>query len=118
LCMYRERVYVLLAGSERPDIRDLNRHVIPNIPADKWEDLGAELLGGNTAKLSHVKADAQDTCHRLKLLFERWLYRCDASWDVLVSALEKIQLTHLAHTIKTDILSQIAGTTNILIIRF
>jgi len=53
--------YVLLTGSNHPDIRDLNSHVIPNIPADKWEDLGAELLAGNTSQLSHIRAATTDT---------------------------------------------------------
>ena len=90
----------VLAGSDRPDIRDLNRHVIPNIPADKWEDLGAELLDGNTAELSHIRAATSDTPLRCKRLFEKWLSRRDSRWDGLVSALEKVQLTYLVDTIR------------------
>ena len=74
-------------------------HVIPGIPADKWDDLCAELLDGNTAKISDIRGATTETSLRCKLMFEKWLTRRDATWDVLVNALENIQLTFLADTI-------------------
>ena len=85
-------------------------HVIPQIPADKWKDLGTLLLKGNTAELSHIKDNASTIQERLSLLFEKWLREChaEASWDRLIYALEKIQLNHLAQTLKA-MLKKTAG---------
>ena len=89
-----------LGSADRPDIRDLTRHIIPQIHAEKWEDLGVQLLSGNTAELSHIKEDATTTHKRFTVLFEKWLRECDAKWDGLINALEKVQLNYLAQKLR------------------
>ena len=97
-------VYVLL-GCAHPDIRDLNGHVTPNIPAEKWKDLGLELLNGNFVELGNIEADVQGTNQRVNKIFEKWLAKHDATWSELIAALEKIHLTYLANNIRKTFLS-------------
>ena len=92
-------------GCTRPDIRDLNSHVTPNIPAEKWKDLGLELLNGNIVELSNIEADIQRTNQRVNKIFEKWLTKHDATWNELIAALEKVHLTYLADNVTKNLLS-------------
>jgi len=98
-------------GDDHPNTKDINTHVIPHIPADKWEDLGVELLDSDTvaAELSRIKADKQETSLRCKAMFEKWLLSHSATWNELIAALERVRLTSLAVNIK-KILSSTTGT--------
>ena len=52
----------MLVGCDRPAERDLNNHVIPEI-ADKWRDIGVELLDANSTKvLDIIERDHQNVC--------------------------------------------------------
>ena len=93
-------------GSSHPDISDLNTYVTPNIPANKWKDLGLELLCCSSAELNDIERDIQGTGQRVNRMFEMWLTRCDATWNELIVALEKIHLTQLADNIRKNFLSR------------
>ena len=97
-------ICILLLGCSCPSIRDLSLHVTPNIPAEKWKDLGLELLHDN-AELTHIEADIQQTSKKVNKMFEKWLTRKNATWNVLIAALEKIRLPYLANKIRKDPLS-------------
>ena len=92
-------------GSSHPNIRDLNTSVTPYIPAEKWKDLGFELLNGSDVELNNIEADIQGTNQRVIKMFEKWLTRRDATWNELIAALEKIHLTHLADNLRKKFLS-------------
>ena len=89
-------------GYDHPTAKDINTHVIPHIPADKWEDLGYELLDADNAtiELGHIKASNSETRQRCKAMFETWLLSRSSTWNELIAALEKVQLTYLADNIK------------------
>ena len=94
-------------GSDHPKANDIYNHVVPKIPADKWEDLGCELLGGDNAaiELSHIKASNPDTRQRCKAMFEKWLLSRSATWNKLIAALENVELTFLADNVKNHLLT-------------
>ena len=99
-------MYVLLfIGSSHPDIRDLNHQITPNIPPEKWKDLGLELLSGNSVEVNNIETDTQGTRQRVTKTFEKWLDRRDATWNKLIAALENIHLTYLADHVKKTFLS-------------
>ena len=94
-----------ILGCTRPDIRDINSHVAPNIPAEKWKDLGLELLNGNIVELGNIEADVQGTNQRVIKIFEKWLAKHNATWSELIAVLEKIHLNYLADNIGKNFLS-------------
>ena len=100
-----------LIGSDRPKPKDINAYVIPRIPAHKWEDLGLELLDDETGitELGHIKASNPGTQQCCKAMFEKWLHRRSATWNELIAALQKVELTTLADDIKKA-LSSMSGT--------
>lgn len=101
---------IICIGDDHPKNKDINTYVIPHIPADKWEDLGLELLDidTSTAELGRIKADNPETSQRCKVMFEKWLHRRTATWNELIVALERVKLTFLADDIK-KILSSTTG---------
>ena len=106
LCTY----VCIYIGCDHPKAKDINTYVVPHIPADKWEDLGYELLDDDNAsiELGHIKASNPETRERCKAMFEKWLLSRSATWNELITALEKVQLTFLADNIKKQ-LSTITG---------
>ena len=98
-CYY---VLCICVGSGHPTGKEISTRVIPHIPPDKWEDLGLQLLDGDTGstELSHIKASNPDTSQRCKVMFDKWLHRRGATWNELITALEKVQLTFLADNIR------------------
>lgn len=101
-------IFVGSIGNDRPNAKDLHTHVIPNIPADKWEDLGVELLQ-TSVELSHIKASSSETSQMCRKMFDDWLNGRDATWNGLIDALDKVGLTYLAGNIKKN-LSSITGS--------
>ena len=97
-------LHVCLIGysHRRANLKDINTHVIPHIPADKWEDLGIELLDAETgaAELSRIKANNPETHQRCRAMFEKWLLGLDATWNELIAALQNIELMFLADKIE------------------
>ena len=60
------------------------------------------MLDGDNAtiELGHIKASNSETRQRCKAMFETWLLSRSATWNELIAALEKVQLTYLADNIK------------------
>ena len=59
-------------------------------------------------ELGHIKANNHDARQRCTAMFEKWLRSCNATWNKLIAALEKVKLTGLADEIKEH-LSTIPG---------
>ena len=108
--MYEVVFMCSFIGSDHPEAKHLNSRVVPYIPADKWEDLGYELLDGDNVaiKLGHIKASNPETIQRCKAVFKEWLLRRSATWNELIAALEKVELTFLADNVRKH-LSTITG---------
>ena len=93
-------VNIVLTGSDRPSLRDLENHVVMNV-ANKWRSLGVQLLRPDQENLldiiaadhpSSVVACCQD-------VLKKWLNTTkDATWNHLIEALRRstIQLNHFA----------------------
>ena len=49
--------YITVGCNIHPKAKDIHTHVIPHIPADKWEDLGYELFDDDNAaiELGHIR---------------------------------------------------------------
>ena len=108
--MYIYCICITVGCDIHPKARDIHTHVIPHIPADKWEDIGYELLDDDNAaiELGHIKASISETRQRCKAMFEKWLLKRSATWNELITALEKVDLTFLADNIKKQ-LSTVTG---------
>ena len=76
--------------------------MIPYIPADKWEDLGVELLQA-TAELSYIKASSSETKQMCRKMLDNWLNGHDATWNGLINALDRVGLTYLADDIEKNL---------------
>ena len=100
-------MYSIGCSHPRANLKDLNTHVIPHIPADKWKDLGFELLDSETsaAELSHIKANNPEIRQRCEAMFEKWLLGRNATWNELIVALQKVGLMFLADNIEKTFIS-------------
>ena len=94
----------IYVGYGHPDIRILRSHVTPDIPPEKWKDLGLELLNGNSNELNNIEADVHGTIGKINEMFDKWLTRREATWNELIVALENIHLTYLADKIRKNVL--------------
>ena len=102
-CMvfYMSSVYT---GSDRPSLKDLYDHVVPNV-ADKWEDLGVQLLRPDQEKtLDIIAADcSHDVVSCCKRLLKKWLdTSTNATWNELIRALRRpsVELDCLANQLE------------------
>jgi len=88
-------------GCDRPVLRDVLIHVIPNV-ANKWYELGLLLLEPKYEnELNIIEADKDDTRTRCRKMFSKWLNTDKlASWDKLIEALTLIGLENVASNIK------------------
>ena len=91
-------------GRDRPSLRDLSNHVIPDV-ANKWKYLGIQLLDPehqrelDTIEVNHSQ-DVKECC--LSML-KKWLDATeDASWNQLLEALRSrsVDLNTLANQIE------------------
>ena len=87
-------------GSDRPSLKDLYDHVINNV-ADKWEDLGVQLLRPDQEKtLDIIAADrSHGVVSCCKRVLKKWLdTTTDATWNELIRALRRpsVELDYLA----------------------
>ena len=78
-------------GSDRPSLKDLYNHVVNNV-ADKWEDLGVQLLRSDQENmLDIIAADSSGgvvTC--CKCVLKKWLdTSADATWNELIRTLRR-----------------------------
>ena len=91
-------------GNKRPLLKDLYDHVVIKV-ADKWRDLGVQLLGpDHQGMLNVIAADhPHDVTNRCKGVLEKWLdTNMNATWNELIEALRSpgIQLNYLAGQIE------------------
>ena len=94
----------MVVGSKRPLLKDLHDHVLLEV-ADKWRDLGVQLLAPeHQVALRVIAADhPHDVVSCCKCVLEKWLdTTTDATWNQLIKALRSpsIQLDHLACHVK------------------
>ena len=87
-------------GNKRPLLKDLHDHVLLEV-ADKWRDLGVQLLApDHQGVLKVIAADhPRDVVSCCKCVLEKWLdTTADATWSQLIRALRSpsIQLDYLA----------------------
>ena len=106
-------------GTERPEVRYLNRYVRDPLCAagasgpDKWFDLGLVLMGESSRNnLNVIKIDQRNTYGYCDAMFGLWLQRVpDASWDKLITALKELKMDDIVKNLeerlpsKTDFLA-------------
>ena len=97
-------------GSDRPSLKDLNDHVVNNV-ADKWRDLGIQLLRPDQEKMLDIIA--ADHPHGVvsccKCVLNKWLdTTTDATWNKLIRALRSpsVQLDYLASQLEQKMITE------------
>ena len=91
---------VAYIGSGRPSLTDLYNLVVNNV-ADKWRDLGVQLLRPDQEKLLDIIAanHPHDVVSCCKCVLKKWLdTTTDATWNELIRTLRSpsVQLDCLA----------------------
>ena len=86
-------------GNDSPTLKDLYDHMVNNV-ADKWRDLGTQLLLPDQEKmLDIIAADhPRDVVSCCKCVLKKWLdTTSDATWNELIRALRSpsVQLGYL-----------------------
>ena len=101
-------VFIYSVGTEKPTIKSLNCYILNTIIANHWKDLGTELLKEeNVHELTTIEKnhhnDVKICCREM---FDYWLQvDCNANWNQLITALDKINLNTLAQKIKKGIVN-------------
>ena len=89
-------------GDDRPNMRDLNRHIVEQ-QAAKWEILGLE-LGLQDYHIANIAKDHPNrSVISCRAMLQKWLdIDLSASWNKLDDAIKKIKsmTTRLVSTIK------------------
>jgi len=109
----------MFVGNNCPILRDLHSYVVPSV-ADKWRDLGVQLLDPTLIEQRVLEVIAADHPHSVenccKKMFEKWLTtRINPSWSQLIEALKITGLCYVASQIedrlqgKTSIPQRIHG---------
>ena len=85
-------------------------HVVPSV-ADKWRDIGVQLLHPTLISNRVLEVIAADHPHSVegccKSMFEKWLdTQKDASWSQLVKAINTIKLHAFASTLEKDVIGR------------
>ena len=91
-------------------MKDLHDHVLLEV-ADKWRDLGVQLLApDHQGVLKVIAADhPRDVVSCCKCVLEKWLdTTTDATWDQLITALRSpsIQLDYLASQLEQMLITK------------
>ena len=89
-------------GDEKPDMRDINRHIVEQ-QAAQWERLGVELglKDYHIANISKDNPNRSVTCCRVML--QKWLdIDPSATWAKLNDAIKKIKLPSTTTLVSTD----------------
>ena len=88
-----DELYTCPAGSERPKLKDLYKHVTPCYAA-QWEDIGV-YLDIELGHLKTIKADHPgDTNGCCKDLWKKWLeLDPNATWEKLFTAIDDCTAT-------------------------
>ena len=98
---------IILEGSDRPKIKEINSYGIRDGAATDWHDLGVQLIPDHLQnKLGIIRTnnygDATKCC---TMMFEYWLQvDATASWDKLIEALRKINKLKLVDDICKNVL--------------
>ena len=98
---------IILKGSDKPTLKEINDYEIRDQVATEWHDLGVQLLPNNLqVQLGIIEnnntGNAKMCCTRM---FEYWLQvDTTASWDKLIEALRRINKNQLAERISREIL--------------
>ena len=79
--------------------------------ADKWRDIGVQLLHPTLISNRVLEVIAADHPHSVegccKSMFEKWLdTQKDASWNQLVEAIKTIKLHAFASTLQKDVIGR------------
>ena len=89
-------------GDERPDMRDINRHIVKQ-QAAQWERLGVELglKDYHIANISKDYLNRSETCCRVML--QKWLdIDPSPTWAKLNDAIKNIKLPSTTTLVSTD----------------
>ena len=84
-------MFVLIYTADlKPNIKLLQRHVIPHVARSKWLQLGIELFDtGEEHKLYTIESNHKDVDKCCFEMFRLWLDTCvNPSWTQIVEALE------------------------------
>ena len=86
------RIYVYILGNERPQLKDIDNYVVIKYAAN-WKQLGRNLKI-NEDLLNIIEKDypyCEDCCSKM---LNDWLdSKPDASWGILLTAIDKAQST-------------------------
>ena len=96
------KITTAYVGHDRPELRDLSIHVVPNV-ADRWYKFGQVLLEPKYAsRLKTIRADAKNDAEAgCAKMFEKWLDTDKlASWNKVIEALKSVELISVASDIK------------------
>ena len=82
--------YILIPGADRPQLKNLYKHVTPCYAAH-WEDIGV-YLDMEIGHLKVIKRDNPgDTSGCCKDLWKKWLeVDTDATWEKLFTAIDSV----------------------------
>ena len=91
----------------RPLLKDLYERVVPSV-ADKWRDIGVQLLHPTLVDDRVLDVIAADHPHSVeeccKSMFEKWLEtQKDASWKELLEVIKKIELHSIADKLEKEL---------------
>ena len=91
----------------RPILKDLYEHVVPSV-ADKWRDIGVQLLHPTLVDGRVLDVIAANHPHSVeeccKSVFEKWLEtQKDASWKQLLETIKSIELHSLADKLEKNL---------------
>ena len=95
-------IYVF-AGTDKPNIILLNKHVREDA-APQWRDLGGQLLmKAMTHKLDVIDENYQDDVKECcNQMFSHWLYNFEVTWNKILHTLEQTGHSEVATTVKND----------------
>ena len=105
-------LYIILKGSDKPTIKEINNYGIRNDVATVWDDLGIQLLPNDLqGQLNIIGSDnATNAIRCTTKMFEYWLQvDTTVSWNKLIEALRKINKFRLADTICREVLQGISA---------
>ena len=98
----------MLLGYDSPLLKDLYYHVVPKV-ADKWRDIGVQLLDPTLISDRVLDVIAEDHPHSVekccKCVFEKWLNtKKDACWSQLIETIKIVGLHSLASQLEKGLI--------------
>ena len=98
---------IILKGSYKPSLKEINDYNIRDQVATEWHDLGVQLLPDDLqVQLGIIRNNNSGNVKMCSTcMFEYWLQvDTTASWNKLIEALRKINKNHLAASVSREIL--------------